>query len=222
MLKTDKALYLVETQEDYDNLMVELEKTGVVWRDGKRPTKVSYWESFKEKTVIELNGGEIGCSSIITFLAYNYSGYTFENYKKPRNDNRVKLKSSEKFVADWYEEYKDDFEKNIVEVIAGNYSWDLDDDCLSDWLFDENNKPLQTLVNMHQFGYEIEKTPLYTVELPNPNGSASFKLIKWGDKVILSKKSMMKSIFDNPIYHLTEDEIKKDFGWAWQFAKEVE
>lgn len=29
MLKTDKALYLVETQEDYNNLMVELEKQGV-------------------------------------------------------------------------------------------------------------------------------------------------------------------------------------------------
>lgn len=28
MLKTDKALYLVETQEDYDSLMIELEKLG--------------------------------------------------------------------------------------------------------------------------------------------------------------------------------------------------
>lgn len=71
-------------------------------------------------------------------------------------------------------------------------------------------------------GYEIEKEQLYTVEIPNPNHE---------DRPILFKKrdGKVSIIFPSvPCWRtvknaqLTEQEIKEDFGWAWQFAKEVE
>lgn len=63
------------------------------------------------------------------------------------------------FVADWYEERKDDFETELFWCISL-----LPDDCSSadlsvfdNWLVDEQTKPFQTLVNMHQFGYTVKK-----------------------------------------------------------------
>ena len=66
------------------------------------------------------------------------------------------------FVADWYEERKDNFEIYLSELCR-NFKCDRQrlNDKLADWYEQLENKPLQTLVNMHQFGYEVEKEKLY-------------------------------------------------------------
>ncbi|EAD9211767.1 DUF3310 domain-containing protein [Listeria monocytogenes] len=53
--KEDKQmeLYHVETQEDYDALMVELEKEGYTWLHNMVPTKFNAWTSFLEDTIIK-------------------------------------------------------------------------------------------------------------------------------------------------------------------------
>ena len=72
--------------------------------------------------------------------------------------------------------------------------------------------------------------PLYKVVLPNPNaieGANVFSLRKFTDdegttKVVLAKVKL--GIFNanyNKANLLTEEEIKKDFEWAWQFAERV-
>ena len=69
------------------------------------------------------------------------------------------------FVADWYEEHKDNLEFNIFDYVYRfdqNAGFDF-----KDWIDDFNTKPIQTLVNMHQFGYEVEKEKLYIVKLKN-------------------------------------------------------
>jgi len=49
-------IYHVETQEDYDHLMIELEKQGYEWINGDRPTsKSKYWGQREEDTIIFLN-----------------------------------------------------------------------------------------------------------------------------------------------------------------------
>lgn len=65
------------------------------------------------------------------------------------------------FVADWYEENKDDFEVKLFRVIESFSTPYEEGDPIEfmEWLNDENNKPFQTLVNMHQFGYEVEPDP---------------------------------------------------------------
>lgn len=47
-------LYHVETQEDYDALMVKLEEEGCLWNySGFKPTAYNMWTSALEDTVIE-------------------------------------------------------------------------------------------------------------------------------------------------------------------------
>ena len=128
------------------------------------------------------------------------------------------------FVADWYEEHKDNFEIHLSGLCI-NFTCHRErlNAKLANWYEELENKPMQTLVNMHQFGYEVQREKLYTVEIPNPNSA--------GGKLVLSKQQsterlileMLNSDINKPKYlHLTESEIKKDFGWAWEFAKEVE
>ena len=69
------------------------------------------------------------------------------------------------FVADWYEEHKDNLEFNIFDYVYRfdqNAGFDF-----KDWFDDFNTKPIQTLVNMHQFGYEVEEEKRYIVSLKN-------------------------------------------------------
>ena len=73
------------------------------------------------------------------------------------------------FVADWYEENKDDFETNLFNTI-GLVIRDFEDGDLSafeEWILDKHKAPFQTLVNMHQFGYEEEKEKRYLVKMKN-------------------------------------------------------
>lgn len=72
------------------------------------------------------------------------------------------------FVADWYEENKDDFEFNVWDWIAfRNEPEKLENKEFNYWINDGEGNPIQTLVNMHQFGYEVEKEKRYRVVMPN-------------------------------------------------------
>ena len=135
-------------------------------------------------------------------------------------------------MADWSEEHKNNFEIHLSGLCI-NFTFNRErlNDKLANWYEQLENKPIQTLVNMHQFGYEVQKEKLYTVEIPNPNDSGYSKiyLAKNKDgKVELFTWSGYTSIefADNwkqeENAQLTESEIKKDFDWAWQFAKESE
>lgn len=75
------------------------------------------------------------------------------------------------FVADWYEEYKDDFEGKLfrcVDLITRDFE-DGDLSEFEEWFIDGKTEPFQTLVNMHQFGYEVEKEKRYTVKMRTTN-----------------------------------------------------
>ena len=123
------------------------------------------------------------------------------------------------FVADWYEEHKDNLEYSIKCLSVHGC---LPVRKIDTWFDNEDNKPIETLVMMHKFGYIVKKEKLYTVELPNPNSA--------GGKLVLSKQQstgrlileMLNSHINKPKYlHLTEAEIKEDFDWLLQFAEEV-
>ena len=73
------------------------------------------------------------------------------------------------FVADWYEENKDAFEGNLYRC-AYNIPSTFDGAKLNEferWFLTAGTKPFQTLVNMHQFGYEVEEEKRYIVSLKN-------------------------------------------------------
>lgn len=126
-----------------------------------------------------------------------------------------------KYVADWYEENKDDLEYNLYKLCIDFHEQKLRAD-LYGWFNDDNNKSIETLVLMHKFGYEVEKEKLYTVEMPNPNSDDHLVLrknIKGNVCVSLLHREYWRGYEST---QLTEAEIKQDFDWAWQFAKEVD
>lgn len=67
----------------------------------------------------------------------------------------------------------------------------------------------------------VEKEKLYTVEIPT-NSEAKLALVRREDKkIVITIVGGRWRELDN--FQLTEQEIRKDFDWAWQqgFAKEV-
>ena len=87
-------------------------------------------------------------------------------------------------VADWYEENKDDFEGNLYRC-THNIPSTFDGAKLNEferWFLNASTKPFQTLVNMHQFGYEVDEEKRYLVKIKasgqyimnNPDENAVF------------------------------------------------
>ena len=93
-----------------------------------------------------------------------YAGYKQGKFDGAMEREKVTVPQ---FVADWYEENKDDFETKLFNVIDLLFR-DLEDDELSEfeeWIVDKHTAPFQTLVNMHQFGYTVEKEKRYLVKV---------------------------------------------------------
>ena len=121
------------------------------------------------------------------------------------------------FVADWYEANKEDFEYSVqcLCVHCPDQVRQIDN-----WFDDDGNKPIETLVMMHKFGYEVDKEKLYRVELPNPNGDSNkYGLCKVDGRVIIG--SFVFGLDKAVNTKLTEAEIKQDFEWAFRWAREV-
>ena len=125
------------------------------------------------------------------------------------------------FVADWYEEHKDNFEYSIQCLCVHGC---LPVRKIQTWFDNEDNKPIETLVMMHKFGYEIKKEKLYTVEIPNPAYPDKRKSVlckNKNGKVFIKWTSLDDCEFLEE-FKLTEEEVKEKFNWTWQFAEEVE
>ena len=118
------------------------------------------------------------------------------------------------FVADWYEENKDNLEFNIFDYVYRfdqNAGFDF-----KDWFDDFNTKPIQTLVNMHQFGYEVEKEKRYFVKLKNIDDylnttETGFHLYnKWRNNETFTRKELEDAdfgwVFDCPGVEIEEAE----------------
>lgn len=70
------------------------------------------------------------------------------------------------YVANWYEEHKDNLNESIWEHLV---NWDdANWDDFQRWISQpDENEVITTLVNMHQFGYEVKKEKRYTVRIRN-------------------------------------------------------
>lgn len=115
------------------------------------------------------------------------------------------------FVADWYEEHKDDFEYGIWEYIL---DWDKQPKSeFHEWMNYADNKPMQTLVNMLQFGYEVEKELKYIVKMKNHKFS-SRRLLAFGE--ISGEWFFTESGYGNVITKFTRKQLEEaGFGWVF-------
>ena len=124
------------------------------------------------------------------------------------------------FVADWYEENKDDFEGELfrsIDLITRDFE-DGDLSEFEEWFIDGKTKPFQTLVNMHQFGYTVEKEKKYRVSLKNGQplvkaplgGNFYFNQNITGGKYKATRKELEEAgfgwVFDCPGIEIEEGE----------------
>lgn len=132
-----------------------------------------------------------------------------------------------RFVADWIEWCK----KNNVTLLGAMSPIDELDTAICDDkkvesldAFKWATRNQETFAQAWLFGYEVEKEKLYTVELPSPNCPTDDHYILYrlkNGKIIVNRYCIEQwEKFGD--CQLTEAEIKKDFEWAFQFAKEVE
>ena len=120
-------------------------------------------------------------------------------------------------MADFYESIKDDFEDKLYDLCVQH---DNDSDELSrevwDWLVCIANKPIETLVKMKLYGYEVEKEKLYiaknkiTNSYLGKNGGWSHYGRACSPEIIKHSKSTWRSlgVWDNDLYEITE--VKDD------------
>jgi hypothetical protein len=93
-------------------------------------------------------------------------GHISVSYAEDLYDSFFPKPAIPQFVADWYEENKKDFDYNLWDYLT---SWDRQKGSdFKKWI-DNEIDVLQTLVNMHQFGYEVEKETKYTVRIKVTN-----------------------------------------------------
>lgn len=119
------------------------------------------------------------------------------------------------FVADWYEEHKDDFEIALfrcIDHIPSVYDeGDLNE--FEEWIIDGETKPFQTLVNMHQFGYEVEKEKRYYVRFKFIEDSYSYlTLIKHLNAWTLTEIKIDKKFRTE---HTKKQLEEAGFGWVF-------
>ena len=125
------------------------------------------------------------------------------------------------FVADWYEEHKKDLGYSIWNYI---YYWDQQEGYdFKDWFDYGCCGTIQTLFNMHQFGYEVEQEPRYLVKVKGVyHGDLGFS-DAFGGYSFYNKERNLSGIK----YEHTRKELEEaNFGWVFDCegieVKEVE
>lgn len=127
-----------------------------------------------------------------------------------------------KFVAEWFEENKDDLEFEIWELCVDSYG-SKDEHGMLNWIQQSENNPIETLVRMKD-GYEVEKEPLYHVKLTVIN--ETYYLIQ--TKTMSGETYTHLSVVKNNKHcrtwknSFTEREIKEINEDLWAFAVPVE
>lgn len=115
-----------------------------------------------------------------------------------------------KYVAYWYEGNKNQFEDNLFDLLWEHRDRSFENK-LSTWLNHLPNKPIETLVNMHQFGYEIEKEEImYTAKLKSTDEYLHYDTRTCKVHHLFQSEERAKK---SRLYHFTEDELKKYNAW---------
>lgn len=112
------------------------------------------------------------------------------------------------FVADWYKNHKDDLEYDIWEYMI---NWNKQQNSeFYEWMNHANNKPLQTLANMHQFGYEVEKEKRYILKLKNNTKEVDY-LVDTANNGF----RFYSTIYTNYRAHTRKELEDAGFGWLF-------
>ena len=135
-------------------------------------------------------------------------------------DNLKEIKESQKvtvpqFVADWYEECKDDFETSLFQCIYELFKKRNDNELtkFEEWIIDCKTEPFQTLVNMRQFGYTVEEEKRYLVKIIGITDYNSYlNYHKGEDKWTIESRMEIDAIRTE---HTRKELEDAGFGWVF-------
>jgi hypothetical protein len=126
-----------------------------------------------------------------------------------------------KFLAYWFEDNFEELDWELGGVLINAFNTNRSERSdFQDWLVDTTNYPIETLIRMKLFGYEVEEEPLYYVVFD----------------ILHSQKYLVKNVKTNQFYlsnnekvvgnyeqvRFTEQEIKDIGQGYWYFKKKVE
>lgn len=138
-----------------------------------------------------------------------------------------------KFVADWFEEHKDDLEWSIWKLtIDSNTNYTKDKKEMRHWIQHAPNKPYRTLIAMLD-GYDVEKEPLYCVKMPfrvwdEESAELKTEFLYLGyditsDETMFFPTSESRKVFEKDFKtKLDEATIKSADEKYWAFAVQVD
>lgn len=83
------------------------------------------------------------------------------------------------FVAEFYESIKDDFENKVYDLcVQFNFDESELNSDVAEWFGHSKSKPIETLVKMKLFGYEVEKEKLYLASFRD-----TYQYLGWNEKL---------------------------------------
>nr|DAZ50479.1 MAG TPA: Protein of unknown function (DUF1642) [Caudoviricetes sp.] len=138
-----------------------------------------------------------------------------EDYAKDLYDSFFEKPIVPQYVADWYKANKRNLDlslSGLVFDLATNSPIYYNEEFKA-WVEDNKETFITTLVNMHQFGYEVEKEKRYTVRVKGIDGYTTHLNRNLGNKVWLFASNEKSKGFR--VEH-TRKELE-DAGFSWMF-----
>ncbi|HAP5684951.1 TPA: DUF1642 domain-containing protein [Enterococcus faecalis] len=124
-----------------------------------------------------------------------------------------------KFVAYWFEDNFEELDWELGGVLINAFNTNRSERSdFQDWLVDTTNYPIETLIRMKLFGYEVEKEQLYKVVIDHKylvqlfSGRTDARLVEYEEL----------TNWHDSAYKLTESVIKSIDERYWPFAVKVD
>lgn len=118
------------------------------------------------------------------------------------------------FVADWYEEHKEELEFNIWDWIKYTQEEEkIKNRQFTEWLAECENDPVETLIKMKLFGYEAEKEKRYLVKMKGVDSRTNYLYYGVWSKTWLFKAKLIDGNFRKS--HTRKELEQDNFGWVF-------
>lgn len=124
-----------------------------------------------------------------------------------------------KFVAYWFEDNFEELDWELGGVLINAFNTNRNERSdFQDWLVDTTNYPIETLIRMKLFGYEVEKEQLYEVVFMEADGER-YLLAELGESYFEIIPESENDGYRSQWF--TEQEIKSIDERYWPFAVKV-
>ncbi|ELT9059956.1 DUF1642 domain-containing protein [Enterococcus faecalis] len=135
----------------------------------------------KQELIEELECLEVATDSLDFLKGANFATERAINLAKQLNE--PEKPTVKQFVADWFEDNFEELDWELGGVLINAFNTNRNERSdFQDWLVDTTNYPIETLIRMKLFGYEVEKEPLYAVKGLTDYFRYDNKVILFNDK----------------------------------------